>query len=66
MTDDPMGRVRDPVDKAVSEARNMKDNANNVSDNFQRAVDKSVADQPLTTLGLAVLVGFILGAIWKA
>lgn len=65
MRDDPMGRVRDPVDKAISEARNMKD-AGNVSDNFQRAVDKSVTDQPMTTLGLAVLVGFILGAIWKA
>ena len=30
------------------------------------AVDKSVKDQPMATLALAAVVGFVLGAIWKA
>jgi ElaB/YqjD/DUF883 family membrane-anchored ribosome-binding protein len=65
MTDDPMGRVEAAVDQAVSTARNMKDDAGEVANNFQRAVDRSVADQPITTIAIALLVGFALGAIWK-
>ena len=63
MTDDPMGRVEGAVDQAVSTARNMKDDAGEVANNFQRAVDRSVADQPMTTIAIALLVGFVLGAI---
>ncbi len=37
-----------------------------VAKNFSTAVDKSVAEQPLTTLGMAVAFGFVLGALWKA
>ena len=29
------------------------------------AAEKSMADQPLTTLGIAVAIGFVLGAIWR-
>jgi ElaB/YqjD/DUF883 family membrane-anchored ribosome-binding protein len=29
-------------------------------------VDKSVKDQPMATLALAAVIGFVLGAIWKA
>ncbi len=65
MRNDPMGRS-DAVDDAVATARNMKDDASNVADNFQTAVDRSVAEQPLTTLALAIVAGFVLGAIWKA
>jgi ElaB/YqjD/DUF883 family membrane-anchored ribosome-binding protein len=54
------------VDKAVRAARAMGSAAPTVTDNFQHAMDRSVRDQPLTTLGLAVMVGFVLGAIWKA
>lgn len=65
MRNDPMGRS-DAIDEAVATARNMKDDASNVADNFQSAIDRSVAEQPLTTLALAIAVGFVLGAIWKA
>lgn len=37
-----------------------------VADNFKTAVDKSVKDQPLTTLVVAAGLGFIIGALWKS
>ena len=30
------------------------------------AVEKSVKDQPMTTLAAAVAIGFVIGAIWKS
>lgn len=56
----------DDIDKALRAARAMKSAPATVTDNFQQAMDRSLRDQPLTTLGLAVMVGFVLGAIWKA
>jgi ElaB/YqjD/DUF883 family membrane-anchored ribosome-binding protein len=40
--------------------------AGEVAGNLKGAVDKSVKDQPMATLALAAVVGFVLGAIWKA
>lgn len=37
-----------------------------VAGNFQGAVDKSVKDQPMATLAMAAVLGFVLGAIWKS
>jgi ElaB/YqjD/DUF883 family membrane-anchored ribosome-binding protein len=37
-----------------------------VADNFKTAVDKSVKDQPLTTLVMAAGIGFVIGALWKS
>lgn len=37
-----------------------------VADNFKTAVDKSVKDQPLTTLAIAAGIGFVIGALWKS
>lgn len=65
MRDDPMGRS-DAIDDAVATARNMRDDASDVAGNFQTAIDRSVAEQPLTTLALAIAAGFVLGALWKA
>jgi ElaB/YqjD/DUF883 family membrane-anchored ribosome-binding protein len=30
------------------------------------ALDKSVENQPMATLAMAAIVGFVLGAIWKS
>lgn len=40
--------------------------AGEVAGNLKGAVDRSVKDQPMATLALAAVVGFVLGAIWKA
>ena len=37
-----------------------------VAANFKGALDKSVRDQPMATIATAVIVGFVLGALWKA
>jgi ElaB/YqjD/DUF883 family membrane-anchored ribosome-binding protein len=37
-----------------------------VGGNMQKAVDKSLSDQPYTTLAMAAAIGFIVGAIWKS
>jgi ElaB/YqjD/DUF883 family membrane-anchored ribosome-binding protein len=37
-----------------------------VAGNFKGAVDRSVKDQPMATLAMAAVVGFVLGALWKS
>lgn len=56
----------DTADQLVEGAWEASESAQQVADNFQQAVDRSVKDQPLTTLALAAVAGFTLGAIWKA
>lgn len=58
--------VQDAGERLVSKGSELGDNMQKVAKNFSNAVDKSVSEQPLTTLAMAVAAGFILGAIWKA
>ena len=37
-----------------------------VSGNMKRALDTSLQDQPMATLAMAAVVGFVIGAIWKS
>ena len=37
-----------------------------VAGNLKGAVDKSIKDQPMATLAMAAVLGFVLGAIWKS
>jgi len=37
-----------------------------VAETFYSAIQKSLKNQPMTTLGFAVVMGFVLGALWKA
>ena len=41
-------------------------NVQAVAETFRSAVQQSLKNQPMTTLGFAVVMGFILGALWKA
>jgi ElaB/YqjD/DUF883 family membrane-anchored ribosome-binding protein len=58
--------VQNAGERLASKGQELGDNMQKVARNFSGAVDKSVAEQPLTTLGMAIAAGFILGAIWKA
>ncbi|MFA5958067.1 hypothetical protein [Hyphomicrobium sp.] len=58
--------VQDSGERLVAKGSELGDSMQKVAKNFSNAVDKSVAEQPMTTLGMAVAAGFILGAIWKA
>ncbi len=61
-----VSNVQDTSQRLAAQGSELGDNLQKVAKNFSTAVDKSVAEQPLTTLGVAVAAGFILGAIWKA
>ena len=37
-----------------------------VAGNVKSALDKALDNQPMATLALATVLGFCLGAIWKA
>jgi len=50
----------------AARGRQATEQVQEVADNFKTAVDKSIKDQPITTLVVAAAVGFVLGAIWKA
>ena len=61
------------VGKAETTFRNLADQGNEagervqqVAGNMKTAIDKSVSDQPMTTLVVAALMGFALGALWKS
>jgi ElaB/YqjD/DUF883 family membrane-anchored ribosome-binding protein len=70
-------RAVDSLDRAVINVQNtgqrlaaqgseLGENLQKLAKNFSNAVDKSVTEEPMTILGVAVAVGFVLGALWKA
>jgi ElaB/YqjD/DUF883 family membrane-anchored ribosome-binding protein len=59
-------RVEGVASGAAGQMREVSDRTGEVAGNFKGALDKSVKDQPMTTLALAAAVGFVLGALWKS
>lgn len=50
----------------AEQGREVGDKVQEVAGNLKGAVDKSVKDQPMATLAIAAVLGFVLGAIWKS
>lgn len=59
-------RIERTVQDFAERGREATEQVQAVADNFKTAVDKSVKDQPLTTLAVAAGVGFVIGALWKS
>jgi ElaB/YqjD/DUF883 family membrane-anchored ribosome-binding protein len=59
-------QVEDFAGKAVEQGREAGERIQEVAGNVKGAVDKSIKDQPMTTLVAAAVVGFVLGALWKS
>ena len=66
-------KFRDAADQAehfasrvAEQGREAGDKMQEVAGNLKGAVDKSVKDQPMATLAIAAVLGFVLGAIWKS
>lgn len=63
-------RAADQVSSAARQVadhgREVGENLQAVADNFQTALQKSIREQPMTTVAVAVIFGFMLGAIWKS
>lgn len=56
----------DASDRAQEIAGQAKQQVGEVAGNVKGAIDKSVKEQPLTTLLAAAAVGFVIGALWKS
>lgn len=54
------------VQNVADQGRQATEQVQVVAENFKTAVDKSVKEQPLTTLAVAAGLGFIIGALWKS
>lgn len=59
-------RVQDAANSLADTGRRVQENAQAVGENVKGAIDKSLRDQPLTTLAAAAAIGFVLGALWKS
>jgi ElaB/YqjD/DUF883 family membrane-anchored ribosome-binding protein len=64
--DDASDRAQDIASRAQDLAGQARDQVGEVAGNVKGAIDKSVKDQPLTTLLAAAAVGFVIGALWKS
>jgi len=62
-------RIKDNVDAMISGAgekgREASEAVRDVTDNFAEAVEESLRSRPLTTLAMAVGIGFVFGAVWR-
>jgi ElaB/YqjD/DUF883 family membrane-anchored ribosome-binding protein len=73
IADKATDKFRDAADQAerfasrvAEQGREAGDRVQEVAGNVKSAVDKSVKDQPMATLAMAAVLGFVLGAIWKS
>jgi ElaB/YqjD/DUF883 family membrane-anchored ribosome-binding protein len=55
--------VAGQIDKSANDAANQ---VGAVGSNLEKAIDKSLSDNPYTTLLMAAALGFAVGAIWKS
>lgn len=60
------GQVEGAAKAARDQGREMGEHVQVVADNFKTALDKSVRDQPITTLAMTAAVAFVIGALWKS
>jgi ElaB/YqjD/DUF883 family membrane-anchored ribosome-binding protein len=66
MTERVAAQVESTVSDLAERGRDASRSVREVTDNFGSALDRSLERQPMTTLALAVAMGFVLGALWKA
>ena len=69
-THDPLsdvaGQAEDVGGRVAQQGKLAGQGMQEVAGNFKGAMDKSIRDQPMATLALAAIAGFVLGTIWKA
>ncbi len=69
-THDPLSDVaaqaEDVATRVAHQGKLAGEGMQEVAGNFKGALDKSLRDQPMATLALAAIAGFVLGTIWKA
>ena len=67
---DQFGKAADQAERMANrvaeQGRDAGDRMQEVAGNFKGALDKSVSEQPMATLAMAAILGFVLGALWKS
>ena len=64
--DQAKSAASDLASDAMKKGREAGQQIDAVAGNLKGAVDKSIAEQPMATLAVAALAGFVIGAIWKS
>jgi ElaB/YqjD/DUF883 family membrane-anchored ribosome-binding protein len=59
------GRAEEAAGRVADRGREAGERVQDVAGNLKGAVDKSIREQPMATLALAAVAGFLLGALWK-
>jgi ElaB/YqjD/DUF883 family membrane-anchored ribosome-binding protein len=67
---DATSTAKQNIDSAAGQLQSVTNEATKqvsaVGGNVQKAIDKSISDQPYATLIMAAAAGFVVGAIWKS
>lgn len=64
--DDIKTKARQTLDSASEAAGDARAQVEEIAGSVKGAIDKSVKEQPVTTLLVAAAVGFVIGALWKS
>jgi ElaB/YqjD/DUF883 family membrane-anchored ribosome-binding protein len=62
---DASGRAQEMASDVAEQARQYGEKAQDAARQFKPFVDKSLREQPMTTLASAAVIGFLLGALWN-
>ena len=69
-TTEQLGKVADQAERMANrvaeQGRDAGERMQEVAGNFKGALDKSLKEQPMATLAMAAILGFVLGALWKS
>jgi ElaB/YqjD/DUF883 family membrane-anchored ribosome-binding protein len=58
-------RAQGESGRIAEHGRNAGERMQEVAGNIKGAIDKSVKEQPMATVALTAVAGFILGALWR-
>ena len=58
-------RTQEIASDVAEQARQYGEKAQDAARQFKPFVDRSLREQPMTTLASAAVIGFLLGALWK-
>ena len=65
-----LGKAADQAERMANrvaeQGRDAGERMQEVAGNFRGALDKSLKEQPMATLAMAAILGFVLGALWKS
>jgi ElaB/YqjD/DUF883 family membrane-anchored ribosome-binding protein len=54
------------ANRVGEQGREAAERVQEVAGNLKGAVDRSIKDQPMATLAMVAVFGFVLGALWKS